>query len=189
MEKSEIQMIFRDSMAKQEAKFISTLETGRKLLYYAILMLKPMKKLVRAYFKEAQWLNDANYIPKYEEHIKNSLVSAAYMIASTTFLRAMDDIDEQERGHVTSIIECYMKEYGASTQETYIKFQKEVTNAWKNINKELFRSTEVPMFVLERVLNFARVIDTLYKEEDGYTNAKGKLKNMINLIMTESVKI
>ncbi|XP_049354647.1 sesquiterpene synthase 9-like [Solanum verrucosum] len=181
-----------------------------------------MKKLVRAYFKEAQWLNDANYIPKYEEHMENSLVSAAYMMASTTSLigmeefisrdtfewlmneplivrasslisRAMDDIvgheDEQERGHVASIIECYMKEYGASKQETYIKFQKEVTNAWKDINKELFRPTEVPMFVLERVLNFARVIDTLYKEEDGYTNAKGKLKNMINSILTESVKI
>ncbi|XP_049411252.1 (E,E)-germacrene B synthase [Solanum stenotomum] len=181
-----------------------------------------MKKLVRAYFKEAQWLNDANYIPKYEEHMENSLVSGAYMMASTTSLigmeefiskdtfewlmneplivrasslisRAMDDIvgheDEQERGHVASIIECYMKEYGASKQETYIKFQKEVTNAWKDINKELFRPTEVPMFVLERVLNFARVIDTLYKEEDGYTNAKGKLKNMINSILTESVKI
>ncbi|KAG5601086.1 hypothetical protein H5410_032456 [Solanum commersonii] len=181
-----------------------------------------MKKLVRAYFKEAQWLNDANYIPKYEEHLENSLVSAAYMMTSTTSLigmeefiskdtfewlmdeplivrasslisRAMDDIvgheDEQERGHVASIIECYMKEYGASKQETYIKFQKEVTNAWKDINKELFRPTEVPMFVLERVLNFARVIDTLYKEEDGYTNAKGKLKNMINSILTESVKI
>ncbi|KAH0708001.1 hypothetical protein KY289_013077 [Solanum tuberosum] len=181
-----------------------------------------MKKLVRAYFKEAQWLNDANYIPKYEEHMENSLVSAAYMMASTTSLigmeefiskdtfewlmneplivrasslisRAMDDIvgheDEQERGHVASIIECYMKEYGASKQETYIKFQKEVTNAWKDINKELFRPTEVPMFVLERVLNLARVIDTLYKEEDGYTNAKGNLKNMINSILTESVKI
>ncbi|KAG5601078.1 hypothetical protein H5410_032448 [Solanum commersonii] len=181
-----------------------------------------MKKLVRAYFKEAQWLNDANYIPKYEEHMENSLVSAAYMMGSTTSLigmeefifkqtfewlmneplivrasslisRAMDDIVghevEQERGHVASIIECYMKEYGASKQEAYVKFQKEVTNAWKDINKEFFRPTEVPMFVLERVLNFARVIDTLYKEEDGYTNAKGKLKNMINLILTESVKI
>ncbi|XP_049345383.1 sesquiterpene synthase 9-like [Solanum verrucosum] len=168
-----------------------------------------MKKLVRAYFKEAQWLNDANYIPKYEEHMENSLVSAAYMMASTTSLigmeefisrdtfewlmneplivrasslisRAMDDIvgheDEQERGHVASIIECYMKGVWSFKARDYIKFQKEVTNAWKDINKELFRPTEVPMFVLERVLNFARVIDTLYKEEDGYTNAKGKLK-------------
>ncbi|TMW80131.1 hypothetical protein EJD97_023698 [Solanum chilense] len=82
-----------------------------------------------------------------------------------------------------------MKEYGASKQETYVKFQNEVTNAWKDINKEFFRPTEVPMFVLERVLNFTRVIDTLYKEEDGYTNARGKLKSMINSILIESVKI
>ncbi|XP_049344246.1 terpene synthase 9-like [Solanum verrucosum] len=188
-------------------------------LYYAKY---EVKKLVRAYFKEAQWLNDANYIPKYEEHMDNSLVSCGYMMGATNCLvgveefiskdtfewlmneplivraaslicRAMDDIVghevEQERGHVPSIIECYMKEYGASKQEAYIKFQKEVTNAWKDINKEFFHPTEVPMFVLERVLNFARVMDTLYKEEDGYTNAKGKLKNMIDLILTESVKI
>uniref|UniRef100_M1AUP5 Cembratrienol synthase 2a n=1 Tax=Solanum tuberosum TaxID=4113 RepID=M1AUP5_SOLTU len=173
-------------------------------LYYAKY---EMKKLVRAYFKEAQWL-DAGYTPKYEEHMENAIVSSGYLMAATTCLvgmeefiseetfewmineplivrasaliaRSMDDIVghevEQERGHVASIIECYMKDYGASKQEAYIKFQKEITNAWKDINKEFFRSTEteVPMFVLERVLNFTRVIDTLYKEEDGYTNAKG----------------
>ncbi|XP_059299096.1 (E,E)-germacrene B synthase-like isoform X3 [Lycium ferocissimum] len=97
--------------------------------------------------------------------------------------------DEQQRGHVASIIESYMKESGASKQEAYIEFQKEVTNAWKDINREFLHPTEVPMFVLERVLNLARVIDTLYQEKDGYTNSKGKLKDMINLLFVESVKI
>ncbi|KAG5601083.1 hypothetical protein H5410_032453 [Solanum commersonii] len=205
----------RKMMTKWDANATDSMLPYMSPAYQALLdiysEMEQMKKLVRAYFKEAQWLNDANYIPKYEEHMENSLVSAPYMMASTTSLigmeefiskqtfewlmneplivrasslisRAMDDIvghdvsttrNEQERGHVASIIECYMKEYGASKQETYIKFQKEVTNAWKDINKELFRPTEVSMFVLERVLNFARVIETLYKEEDGYTNAKG----------------
>ncbi|WMV34394.1 hypothetical protein MTR67_027779 [Solanum verrucosum] len=181
-----------------------------------------MKKLVRAYFKEAQWL-DAHYIPKCEEHMKNALVSCGYMMAATTSLigidefistqtfewiineplivraasiinRGMDDIigheDEQQRGHVASSIECYMKEYGASKHNAYTKYHKEVVNGWKDINKELlFRPTEVPMFVLERVLYFACVIDTLYKEEDGYTDSKGKLKNMINSLLVEPVKI
>ncbi|XP_049379015.1 sesquiterpene synthase 12-like [Solanum stenotomum] len=181
-----------------------------------------MKKLVRAYFKEAQWLY-ARYIPKCEEHMKNALVSCGYMMAVTTSLigidefistqtfewiineplivraaliinRGMDDIigheDEQQRGHVASSIECYMKEYGASKHNAYTKYHKEVVNGWKDINKELlFRPTEVPMFVLERVLYFACVIDTLYKEEDGYTNSKDKLKNMINLLLVEPVKI
>ncbi|XP_015078497.2 germacrene C synthase-like [Solanum pennellii] len=181
-----------------------------------------MKKLVRAYFKEAQWLNNDNHIPKYEEYMENAIVSAGYMMGATNCLvgveefisketfewlmnepvivqasslinRAMDDIVghevEQERGHVASVIECYTKDYGASKQEAYVKFQKEVTNAWKDINKEFFRPTEVPMFVLERVLNLTRGADTLYKEKDIYTNAKGKLKNMINSLLIESVKI
>ena len=82
-----------------------------------------------------------------------------------------------------------MKEYGASKQEAYAKFKKEVTNVWKDINKEFFRPTEVPMFVLERALNFARVIDTLYQEVDGYTNSKGLLKDLVNSLLIESVKI
>ncbi|KAM3378380.1 hypothetical protein P3S68_010793 [Capsicum galapagoense] len=82
-----------------------------------------------------------------------------------------------------------MKDYGVSMQEAYAKFEKEVTNGWKDINKELiFRPTEAPTFVLERVLNFARVIDTLYKNEDGYTNSEGKVKNTINLLLVESIK-
>ncbi|XP_060186156.1 sesquiterpene synthase 9-like, partial [Lycium barbarum] len=180
-----------------------------------------VKKLVRSFFKEAQWL-DAQYTPTCEENMKNALVSCAYTMLSTTSLvgmeefisretfewvinepliirasavisRLMDDIvgheDEQQRGHVSSIIESYMKESGASKQEAYIKFRKEVTNAWKDINREFLRPTEVPMFVLERALNLARVMDTLYQKKDGYTNSKGKLKDMINLLFVESLKI
>ncbi|XP_060214719.1 sesquiterpene synthase 9-like [Lycium barbarum] len=180
-----------------------------------------MKKLVRAFFKEAQWLG-AQYTPTCEENMKNALVSCAYMMLSTTSLvgmeefisretfewvinepliirasaaisRLMDDIvgheEEQQRGHVASIIETYMKESGASKQEAYIKFRKEVTNAWKYINREFLRPTAVPMFVLERALNLARVIDTLYQKKDEYTNSKGKLKDMINLLFVESIKI
>ena len=96
---------------------------------------------------------------------------------------------EQQREHGASFIECYMKEYGASKQEAYAKYDKEVVNGWKDINKELLRPTEVPIFVLERILNLARVMDTLYKEEDGYTNSKGILKNMINSLLVEPVNI
>ncbi|MFQ6670836.1 hypothetical protein Gotur_035586 [Gossypium turneri] len=43
--------------------------------------------------------------------------------ASSTICRLMNDIVsykvEQERGHVSSAVECYMKQYGVSMQETY----------------------------------------------------------------------
>ncbi|TMW83907.1 hypothetical protein EJD97_000483, partial [Solanum chilense] len=234
---------FTDAIQRWDANAIDSISPYMRPLYQALLDIysemeqvlskegksdrvyygkNEIKKIVRAYFKEAQWLNDANYIPKYEEHMEISLVTAGYMMGATNCLmgveefiskdtfewlkneplivraaslisRAMDDIvgheDEQKRGHVVSIIECYMKEYGASKQEAYAKFKKDVTNVWKDINKEFFRPTEVPMFVLERALNFARVIDTLYQEVDGYTNSKGLLKDLVNSLLIESVKI
>lgn len=79
-------------------------------------------------------------------------------------------------------------QYGTSNQETYTKYHKEVVDGWKDINKELLLPTEVPMFILKLVLNFARVMDTLYKEEDGYTNSKAKLKNMIKSLLVEPIK-
>uniref|UniRef100_M1AZX2 Caryophyllene/alpha-humulene synthase n=1 Tax=Solanum tuberosum TaxID=4113 RepID=M1AZX2_SOLTU len=49
-----------------------------------------MKKLVSAYFKEAQWL-DAGYIPKCEEHLENALVSSGCLMATTFSLVGMEE--------------------------------------------------------------------------------------------------
>nr|XP_016496051.1 PREDICTED: (E,E)-germacrene B synthase-like [Nicotiana tabacum] len=181
-----------------------------------------VKKLARAYFKEAQWLN-AGYIPTCEEYIKNAIVSNTFMAlgtlsligmeelitknifewitsepsivrASSTICRLMDDISDhevqQQRGHVASIIECFIKEYGALKEEAYVKFRKEVKNSWKDINKALLRPTEVPTFVLERVLNLAHSMDTHFQdEEDGYTDSTSKSKDVITLLLVEPVNI
>ncbi|XP_075098198.1 sesquiterpene synthase 9-like isoform X2 [Nicotiana tabacum] len=96
---------------------------------------------------------------------------------------------EQQRGHVASFVECYMKEYGVSKQETYVEMRKKITNAWKDINKELLRPTAVPMFILERSLNFSRLADTFLKDDDGYTNPKSKVKDLIASLFVESVDI
>ncbi|KAK4732880.1 hypothetical protein R3W88_025868 [Solanum pinnatisectum] len=69
--------------------------------------------------------------------------------ASSVINRLKDDINtndfEQQRSHVASFIECYMKEYGVSKQEAYVEARKKLTNAWKDMNEEFltFRSTIV----------------------------------------------
>lgn len=77
---------------------------------------------------------------------------------------------EQERKHVASGVECYMKQYGVTEQEACDVFKKQIDNAWKDINQEFLRPTSAPTAILMRVLNFARVMDLLYKEDDGYTH-------------------
>jgi len=49
-----------------------------------------MKKVARAYLKEALWLNDV-YIPKCEEYMKIAIVSTTVMMAATTFLCVMEE--------------------------------------------------------------------------------------------------
>ena len=78
---------------------------------------------------------------------------------------------EKMRDHVATGIECYMNQYGVGEEEVAQLFRKEIANAWKDINKECLQPNPVPMPILARVLNFARAIDVIYKEDDGYTNS------------------
>nr|AEP17005.1 (E)-beta-caryophyllene synthase [Vitis vinifera] len=113
--------------------------------------------------------------------------------ASAIVCRLMDDMVphkfEQKRGHVASAVECYMKQHGASEQETHNEFNKQVRDAWKDINEECLIPTAVPMPILMRVLNLARVIDVIYKNEDGYTHSGTVLKDFVTSMLIDPVPI
>ncbi|GKV35339.1 hypothetical protein SLEP1_g43620 [Rubroshorea leprosula] len=110
--------------------------------------------------------------------------------ASTTICRLMDDISshefEQTRDHVASSVECYMKQYGVSREETVKLFREDVANAWKDINEGFMKPAIFPMPILTVVLNFVRVIDFLYKDGDNYTNSHS-LKAHIELLLVDPV--
>ncbi|KAG5255117.1 (-)-germacrene synthase [Salix suchowensis] len=111
--------------------------------------------------------------------------------ASEIIARLMDDIVshklEQKRGHVASSIECYMKQHGTTEQETVHELRKQVSNAWKDVNEECLFPTAVPVPILTMILNLARVIDVLYKDEDGYTNAGTALKDFVSSLLIDPV--
>ena len=70
-----------------------------------------------------------------------------------------------------------MNQHGSiSEEETKKEFNKQVTNAWKDINEECMTPT-VLRTILTRVLNFARVMDVVYENEDGYTHSGTVLKD------------
>jgi len=62
----------------------------------------------------------------------------------------------------------------ASIQEC----QKRVAIAWKDLNKECLRPTEVPIDFLARALNFSRFMNVFYTDKDNYTHAT--TKNALN---------
>ncbi|KAB2630558.1 (-)-germacrene D synthase-like [Pyrus ussuriensis x Pyrus communis] len=102
------------------------------------------------------------------------LTSPPAVKAASTIVRLMDDIVdhkfEQEREHFISAVNCYMKKYETTEEEAIIRLQRQVDNAWKDINEACLHPTVVPMPLLIRILNLTRVIDVVYKCEDGYAN-------------------
>ncbi|KAL5546747.1 hypothetical protein UlMin_006434 [Ulmus minor] len=113
--------------------------------------------------------------------------------ASAVVCRLMDDIVshkfEQKRGHVASAVECYMKQYGGTEEEAINELRKQVSNAWKDINEECLYPNSVPMPLLIRVLNLTRVIDVVYKDEDGYTHAGIVLKDFVASLLIDPVPV
>ncbi|XP_043701572.1 (-)-germacrene D synthase-like [Telopea speciosissima] len=111
--------------------------------------------------------------------------------ASSLVNRLMDDIVshkmEQERGHVCSSIECYMKQHGVTEQDACDEFNKRIENAWKDINEGCIKPTVVPMPFLIRAVNLARMMDVIYKHEDGYVNASKVLKEYITLLFIDPI--
>ncbi|TYG47417.1 hypothetical protein ES288_D11G336800v1 [Gossypium darwinii] len=114
--------------------------------------------------------------------------------ASNTICRLMSDIVshkfDQERGHVSSAVECYMKQHGVSMQEAYNEFYKQINNAWKDINEGCLKPTAAaPRSALNRILNLARVMDLFHKGEDAYTHVGDAAKTSINALLIDSIPI
>ncbi|WKA12819.1 hypothetical protein VitviT2T_030173 [Vitis vinifera] len=113
--------------------------------------------------------------------------------ASSTICRLMNDMVphkfEQKRGHVPSAVECYMKQHGVSEQQTLDELHNQVRDAWKDMNQECLSPTAVPMPIIMRVLNLARFIDVVYKDEDGYTHSETVLKDLIASLLIHPVPI
>nr|KAJ0206849.1 hypothetical protein LSAT_V11C500243450 [Lactuca sativa] len=113
--------------------------------------------------------------------------------ASCLILRLMDDIatheEEQERNHVASSIECYMKQYGVSKEQTREIFSIQVEDSWKVVNQESLRPTDIPRPLLMPPLNLARVCDVLYKHGDDYNHAGKEMIYIIESLLENSMSL
>ncbi|PPD66768.1 hypothetical protein GOBAR_DD36354 [Gossypium barbadense] len=185
--------------------------------YRVQVAIEAMKRQSQVYYVEAKWLHE-NYIPTMEEYMPIALVSCGYWTltmssfvgmedsitketfnwafndpkvvrASSTICRLMSDIVGHKRGHVSSAVECYMKQYGVSMQEAYDELYKQINNAWKDINEEFLKPTAAPTSALNRILNLARVIDLLYTSEDAYTQVVESAKTSITALLIDSIPV
>ncbi|PHT30833.1 hypothetical protein CQW23_27170 [Capsicum baccatum] len=111
-----------------------------------------------------------------------------------TICRVIDDTAtyevEKDRGQLSTVIECYMRDYNVSTKEAIAKFQEMGEAGWKDINEGMLRPTPISMEFLSRILNLAQLVDVTYKHnEDGYTHPEKFIKPHIIAMVVDSFKI
>ncbi|MBA0809683.1 hypothetical protein Gohar_025314 [Gossypium harknessii] len=82
-----------------------------------------------------------------------------------------------------------MEEYGVMVQEAYNVFNNHIESAWKDVNKGFLKPTEMPIEVLNRMLNLARVMNVLYSEGDGYTYVGKATKGIISSLLIEPITL
>nr|XP_043635879.1 beta-caryophyllene synthase-like [Erigeron canadensis] len=127
------------------------------------------------------------------ESMKWALGGPPLVKASCAIARLMDDIfsqkEEKERKHVVSSVESYMKEHNVTEEYVHKLFNKKVEDTWKDINHESLMCKDVPMPIIMRVINLARVMDVLYKTKDSFTNVGDELINHIKSLLTRDMVI
>ncbi|PKI66064.1 hypothetical protein CRG98_013559 [Punica granatum] len=97
---------------------------------------------------------------------------------------------EQERGHVASAVECFMKQQCVTEKLAKEEPWKEVDDAWKDINEGCLHPHPVPEPFLTRVLNLSRVIDVVYKDnKDRYTHPNLELKQFVASLRVDPVPL
>ncbi|CAL1367287.1 unnamed protein product [Linum trigynum] len=102
---------------------------------------------------------------------------------------SMSMLKEDEIEQKATLVECYMKQYGVSQQEATKAVADFVEEDWMIMNGELLNPPpNVPVQILTVLLRFAKNMDTLYKDFDGYTHSGTNTKDMITaLIVTPMV--
>nr|KAJ0227059.1 hypothetical protein LSAT_V11C100005730 [Lactuca sativa] len=137
-----------------------------------------MKKYIRSYMTEAKRTHKGN-IPIIEKHIKMTYINSGYKFTLAASFIAMGD-EEQERKHVASGIECYMKQFDVTKQHVYVE------DACKESNKESLIHKDVKMPIIMRVISLACLMDVLYKNKDHFTHVGEELINHINSLVVDA---
>ncbi|XP_015691829.2 (-)-germacrene D synthase-like isoform X2 [Oryza brachyantha] len=107
---------------------------------------------------------------------------------SATMARLMDDISghetEKDRSGIPDTVECYMKEHGVRVQVAKKALWCLVEEQWRSMNHEFVSNTVIPVALLQRVINLARLMETTYKTGHGYTVCSGITEPISNVLDT-----
>nr|UTK56354.1 TPS2 [Atractylodes lancea] len=128
-----------------------------------------------------------------DEPLKWALTIPPLFKASNAICRLMNDIashkGEQERKHVASSVEVYMKQYDVTEEYAHGLLYQQVEDAWKVINRESLVCKDVPRSAIMCMINFSQVTSYLYKHEDSFTLVGEELIDQIKSLFVRPMTI
>ncbi|CAG7890229.1 unnamed protein product [Brassica rapa] len=113
--------------------------------------------------------------------------------ALNTAFRLRNDIAtfEQEvgRGEVANGVNCYMKQHGVTKEEAVEVLSKMERENYKILREEFVVSKDVPRQILLRPVNIARVLDSYYKDGDGFSHPDQNLKDLVTSLFLRPIPL
>ncbi|KAK8936574.1 hypothetical protein KSP39_PZI012516 [Platanthera zijinensis] len=97
------------------------------------------------------------------------------------------DEHEQMDKHFASIVKSYAKDYKCKEEEARKNLMELVEDAWKILNEEYLLHSNLPVFLVQPIINLARVMELFYKDKDNYTNPFSSMRDNIKLVIVEPI--
>ncbi|XP_021278901.1 probable terpene synthase 6 [Herrania umbratica] len=114
-------------------------------------------------------------------------ISKALPISTRLYNDIVTNEGEEKRGFASGSA-CYMKQYNVSRQEAIKTFREKLVAAWKDINEGCL-TAPVPQQIRRRALNFARLLDLAYRDDDPYTKPELYFKHLITKVLIDPIPL
>ncbi|KAI3740727.1 hypothetical protein L2E82_31198 [Cichorium intybus] len=96
---------------------------------------------------------------------------------------------EGERAQQVESVHTYMKTFGLPENIAVDELKKMIENAWKDINEECLKPTEVSMELLAPILNLARITDMVYRYNDRFTFPEATTVEYVTVLLIDSIPV
>ena len=93
------------------------------------------------------------------------------------------------RGEVANGVNCYMKQHGVTKEEAVEVLSKMERENYKILREEFVVSKDVPRQILLRPVNIARVLDSYYKDGDGFSHPDQNLKDLVTSLFLRPIPL
>ncbi|KAK8647704.1 hypothetical protein V6N13_121431 [Hibiscus sabdariffa] len=160
---------------------------------------KEFTRLAEAYHEQARWVHEG-YESTFDEFLETALKSSAGTATIAQVLVGMEEADQDAYPCLINTDNMIMKalsshintneQYGVTRVEAIEAYKERIEVAWKDLREGCLKPSKfVPPQIITAALNLGRLLDTVYKTEDGHGLPAITLKDVITKILIHPIPL